>query len=190
MGAGIDSRWRASGTRQMAKELSDRIERLFSLRRSHLKTFFGRRVRERDDIADLTQEAFLRVLRADSSQAIHNPEAYLFAVAGNLAREYSVLSNRFRAATDAADPSIENELSSWPDMDTELNASQRCHALHSVLNELSPKCRAAVVMQYRDGLTYQDIGERLGVSANMVKKYLSKALAHCRQRLAEEKDLL
>ena len=174
----------------MGNELSDRIEKLFSLRRAHLNTFFGRRVRARDESDDLTQEAFLRVLRADSSQAIHNPEAYLFTVAGNLAREYSVLSNRFRAATDAGDPSIESELSSWPDIDTELDASRRRLALHAVLDELSPKCRAALIMQYRDDLTYQQIGEQLGVSANMVKKYLSKALGHCRQRLAAKQNVL
>jgi DNA-directed RNA polymerase specialized sigma24 family protein len=45
-------------------------------------------------------------------------------------------------------------------------------------------------MQYRDGMTYVEIGEHLGVSANMVKKYLSKALSYCRQRLAAEKDSL
>lgn len=174
----------------MQKEFSGRIERLFALRGPHLKTFFGRRVRAREEIADLMQEAFLRVLRADSSQAIHNPEAYLFAVAGNLAREYSMLRRRFGDATDVADPSIEGELSNWPDMDTELSASQRLEALHAVLDELRPKCRAAVVMQYRDGLTYEQIGDRLGVSANMVKKYLSKALALCRERLAAERDLL
>lgn len=174
----------------MEKELSDRIERLFALRRSHLKNFFGRWVRGRDEIADLTQEAFLRVLRADSSQVIHNPEAYLFAVAGNLAREYAVLRSRFGTVTDCGDPSIESELSSWPDLDKDLNASRRNVLLQSVLNELSPKCRAAVVMQYRDGMTYQQIGQHLGVSANMVKKYLSKALEHCRQRLAAEKDFL
>jgi len=174
----------------MKKELSDRIEKLFSLRGTHLKNFLGRRVRTRDEIPDLTQEAFLRVLRADSSQAIRNPEAYLFTVAGNLAREYSMLSNRFRTGTDAGDPSIESELSDWPDMDTELDAPQRRLELQAVLDELSPKCRAALVMQYRDGLTYQQIGEHLGVSANMVKKYLSKALGHCRQRLVAKQDAL
>jgi RNA polymerase sigma factor (sigma-70 family) len=172
----------------MPKEFRDRIEKLFSLRHSHLKTFFGRRVRTRDEIADLTQEAFLRVLRADSSQVIHNPEAYLFTVAGNLVREYSVLSSRFRAAIDIGDPSIESELSNWPDVETELDARQRRRALAAVLDELSPKCRAAVVMQYRDGMTYQQIGERLGVSGNMVKKYLARALGHCRQRLVAKKD--
>jgi DNA-directed RNA polymerase specialized sigma24 family protein len=39
-------------------------------------------------------------------------------------------------------------------------------------------------------MTYEQIGEQLGVSANMVKKYLSKALSYCRQRLSAEKDSL
>jgi RNA polymerase sigma factor (sigma-70 family) len=177
-------------TTKMAKERSNRIEKLFSLHSAQLKTFFGRRVRARDESADLTQEAFLRMLRADASQAIHNPEAYLFTVVGNLAREYSALSNRFRSTTDVGDPSIQSEISNWPDMDTELDAPQRRRALHAALNELSPKCRAAVVMQYRDGLTYQQIGERLGVSSNMIKKYLSKGLSHCRDRLAAKQDSL
>lgn len=174
----------------MAKPLGDRIEKLFSLRGAHLKSFFGRRVRARDEIADLTQEAFLRMLRADSSRAINNPEGYLFTVATNLVREYSVLNNRFGTALDAGDPSIESELSNWPDVDTELDASQRRLALQAVLSELSPKCRAVVIMQYRDGMTYREIAKQLGISCSMVKKYLSKALGHCRQRLAAQQDLL
>jgi RNA polymerase sigma-70 factor (ECF subfamily) len=53
-----------------------------------------------------------------------------------------------------------------------------------VLAELSPKCRAAVVMQYNHGLSYQEIAVRLGVSSHMVKKYLAQALVHCRRRMA------
>ncbi len=33
-------------------------------------------------------------------------------------------------------------------------------------------------------LSYEEIAQRLGVSSNMVKKYLSKALVHCRRRMA------
>jgi RNA polymerase sigma factor (sigma-70 family) len=53
-----------------------------------------------------------------------------------------------------------------------------------VLMQLSPKCRAAVALRYRQELSYEEIGERLGVSSNMVKKYLVQALAHCRCRMA------
>jgi len=53
-----------------------------------------------------------------------------------------------------------------------------------VLQQLSPKCRAAVMLQYWHGMSYEEIAMQLGVSTNMVKKYLSQALAHCRRRMA------
>ena len=37
---------------------------------------------------------------------------------------------------------------------------------------------------YAHGLRYEEIALRLGVSTNMVKKYLSQALVHCRRRMA------
>jgi DNA-directed RNA polymerase specialized sigma24 family protein len=33
-------------------------------------------------------------------------------------------------------------------------------------------------------MRYEDIAEQLGVSTNMVKKYLSQGLMHCRRRMA------
>jgi RNA polymerase sigma-70 factor (ECF subfamily) len=41
-----------------------------------------------------------------------------------------------------------------------------------------------VVLRYRHELSYQEIADRLGVSSNMVKKYLAQALGHCRCRMA------
>ena len=56
-----------------------------------------------------------------------------------------------------------------------------------VLEELSAKSCAAVILQYRHGLSYQQIAERLEVSPRMVKKYLTQALSHCRRRMARLK---
>lgn len=167
-----------------------RVEQLFADRRARVQAFFRRRLRYGDESSDLTQEAFTRVLRADLSQAVVNPEAYLFTVAANLVREQALLRSRFADSGDAAAPELESELSDWPDFDRDLDAPARHRALLAALNDLSPKCRAAVVLQFRDGLTYQEIGARLGVSTHMVKKYLSMALKQCRQRLAARRDLL
>jgi RNA polymerase sigma-70 factor (ECF subfamily) len=177
-------------TQKQKQSQSSRVGQLFVDRRSRLQAFFHRRVRSSDSTSDLTQEAFTRVLRADSSQAIANPEAYLFTVAANLVREHAMLNQRFADASDVDDPALEAELYDWPDMDSSLDNTERQRVLLSVLDELSPKAKAAVVLQFRDGLTYREIGERLGVSSHMVKKYLSNALRHCRERLAARRDLL
>jgi len=54
-----------------------------------------------------------------------------------------------------------------------------------VLEQLPSRWRTALLLQHRYGLTYQEIAERLGVSSNMVKKYLAQGLAHCRRDMAQ-----
>jgi RNA polymerase sigma factor (sigma-70 family) len=85
---------------------------------------------------------------------------------------------------DPNDATIEHELSELPRYDAEVDLQSRVRRLEEVLAQLSPKCRAALLLQYRNGLSYEDIGARLGVSRNMVKKYLALGLAHCRRRMA------
>ncbi len=52
-------------------------------------------------------------------------------------------------------------------------------AIDKALDGLSTKARAAFLYSQLDGLTYAEIGERLGVSASMVRQYMAKALASC-----------
>lgn len=160
------------------------MERLFTERYGSLLAFFGRRVRARSEAADLAQEVYLRMLRVNDAEAIRNPEGYLFAVASNLAKEHAVLERRRASAVDIDDAEGDASLQTLPAYEKELDDVQRSSRLHTVLAQLSPKCRAAVVLQYAEGLTYQEIAARLDVSPHMVKKYLAQALMHCRRRMA------
>lgn len=64
-----------------------------------------------------------------------------------------------------------------------LMAQQRLDVLQLALSELPAECRAAFLLHGRDGLTYLEIAARLGVSESMVGKHISRAMAHCAQRL-------
>ena len=48
------------------------IQRLFADHAAALQVFFRRRIRERRDAMDLTQEVYLRLLRAAEAKPIHN----------------------------------------------------------------------------------------------------------------------
>ena len=48
-----------------------------------LRSYFLRRVRDRDNAEDLAQEVLLRAIRAGESEAIERPENYVFTVAAN-----------------------------------------------------------------------------------------------------------
>ena len=65
-----------------------------------------------------------------------------------------------------------------------IDRALRRQRLADILGRLTPKCRAVLVMHYRDELGYREIGEKLQISSHMVKKYIVKALATCRLGMA------
>jgi RNA polymerase sigma-70 factor (ECF subfamily) len=168
----------------MAEPGKGLVERLFAEHRRALQAFFYRRIRTKSDAPDLAQEVYVRMLRVSDHQAIRDPERYLYTVASNLAKEYAVLDRRQARSVDVEGASVQQLLGELPTVDAQLDVTRRVARLRVVLAQLSPKCRAAVVLQYRYGLSYEDIAERLDVSPHMVKKYLAQALAHCRRRMA------
>jgi RNA polymerase sigma factor (sigma-70 family) len=168
----------------MAEIKKSLVERLFGEHGGALRAFLYRRVRSHPDAAELAQEVFVRMMRVPDMTVIRNPEAYLFAVAGNLAKEHAQRAPRGAGVLNIDDPLVQEQLAELPAFGGQLDRERRVRRLREVLDQLSPKCRAAVVLQYWHGLSYEEIGQRLGVSANMVNKYLSQALVHCRRRMA------
>jgi len=160
------------------------VERLFVEHGGRLRAFFYRRVRRQPDAAELAQEVYVRMLRVPDMGAVRNPEAYLYAVASNLAREHALQERRDAAALDVDDPAVHEQLGELPTIAGQLDTEQRIKRLREVLQQLPAKCHAAVVLQYWHGLSYEEIGQRLGISTHMVKKYLTQALVHCRRRMA------
>ena len=160
------------------------VERLFAQHRGHLQTFFFRRVHSHPDAAELAQEVYVRMLRVPDMEAIRNPEAYLYTVASNLGKEHARQEHKDAAVLDIEDPLVQEQLAELPAFAGQLDTEQRIRRLREVLQQLPPKCRAAVVLQYWHGLSYEEIAQRLGVSTHMVKKHLSQALVHCRRRMA------
>lgn len=49
-----------------------------------LRDFFGRRVYSRDEVDDLVQEAFARLIESGGRRDVEYPAAYLFRIASNL----------------------------------------------------------------------------------------------------------
>jgi RNA polymerase sigma-70 factor (ECF subfamily) len=159
------------------------LEGLFAYRGA-LQAFFYRRLRTKADSADLVQEVYLRMLRISDPEAIRNPEAYLFTVAANLVKENAVADRRHaqEVAVEAAEATP--ALTLVPGFEAAVDTPLRVARLSKVLEELPLRCSTAVILQYRDGLSHQDIAAQMEVSPRMVKRYLAQAMSHCRRRMA------
>jgi|ERR1019366_4982565 RNA polymerase sigma factor (sigma-70 family) len=168
----------------MAETRKTLVERLFTEHGRMLQAFLFRRVRRQPDAADLAQEVYLRMLRVADIEAIRNPESYLLTVASNLVKEHGRRGYEERRALDVQDPLVQDQLTTVHPFGDDLDQEQRTERLREVLQQLPPKCRAAVVLQYWHHQSYREIAQQLGISTHMVKKYLSQALIHCRRRMA------
>ena len=151
-----------------------------------LRRFLVARLRNPADVPDIVQEVYLRMLRIPNIESIRSPEAYLFTVAQHVIQQHTLRQT-------ATPPSVEltemlDILSAPPEVDPLLatEAAQCVEQLQGAMEELSAKVRATFLMHRRDGLSFDDIATRLGISRPMVKKNLMKALMYFRQRL--EKD--
>jgi RNA polymerase sigma factor (sigma-70 family) len=166
------------------KDAQELIEGLVTSHGDQLRRFLLARVRNIADVPDIAQEVYLRMLRVPNAESVRSPEAYLFTVARHVVQQYTLKSAALPPAelekilntqtpTAHADPALE------------LVAVQSLDRLQETLDKLSPKARAVFMLSRRDGLSFDEIAVRLGVSKPMVKKYLMKALMRFRQRLEE-----
>lgn len=169
----------------MTADSTSGLALLFEERQAMLNRYFLKHTAHAWDAQDLVQELYLRLLRTDrgNTSDIQNPEAYLFTVAANLVKEHAVRRQRSPLGGDELEEVIER-LATPCDAAAGVDRALRRQRLTDIIGRLTPKCRAVLVMHYRDDMGYRDIGERLSISPNMVKKYIVKALAACRMGMA------
>ena len=160
---------------------------LESLEKAHsqqLRRFLSARLRNAAaDVPDLVQEIYLRVLRLKDHEAIRNPQAYLYTIASHVLHQYTLRRAIGPATMDPLHVVNSLESSIAPDPAEEADIEQRIEAMECALEAYSPRAYAVLVMYRCEGLTFKQIGERLGVSNVMARKYLERAIKYCDQFL-------
>lgn len=160
-----------------------------ALEKSHgrkLRRFLSARMRNAAaDVPDLVQEVFLRLLRIEDHEAIRNPQAYLYTIASHVLHQYTLRQSLRPETMEPLDVISQLHSDAVSDPAEEAEIEQRFEALGRGLEKLSPRAYATLVMYRCEGATLQQIGERLGVTRVMAKKYLTKAILYCQQRLQD-----
>jgi RNA polymerase sigma factor (sigma-70 family) len=160
------------------------VTNLFIESREDLVRFLAFRVQDRGLIDDLEQEVYLRLLRLDQVHLIRNPRAYVLRVAANVVADHGRrLSSRTQDEPAEADSFIEDGSGPFENF----LWRQRFERVQRAIGDLPERCRRALILHRRNGLTYDEIAVELGVSRSMVKKYLKRALLVCRHALVVEK---
>ena len=138
-----------------------------------------RRLRNRQQAQDLAHDTFVRVLESNVD-AVEQPRAYLHQTARNIAVD-GFRREELRAAKEQAGAA--SGAGETGDPEQYMRALQLAESVERALQELPLNCRKVFVWQKIEGLTQAEIAERLGLSKNMVEKYMIRTLRHLRERV-------
>jgi RNA polymerase sigma factor (sigma-70 family) len=163
-----------------AEEFVGRLSRAHG---AQLLRFLERMLGRRDAAEDVAQEAYLRLHRMSRPGDIICPRALLFDVATKIAIDrLRQRRNEGRASGD------ESEMHSVPDEsprpDRRALLDEAMQRLTHIIEELKPSLRQVFVMRYVTQMPRQEIADKLQISVGAVEQRLTRALTHCRQRLA------
>jgi RNA polymerase sigma factor (sigma-70 family) len=142
----------------------------------------------RDDVSDLEQEVYLKLMRVPIDTLIENPEAFIISSARQVVLEHMRRESR-RRRTFCTDSELVEQLAENPELPS---SDEPAHWVSSAqffevfLNSLPPEQAAALILHKRDGLTYEQVAVELQVTPRAVRRYLMKAKEQLLRALGQE----
>jgi RNA polymerase sigma-70 factor (ECF subfamily) len=125
---------------------------------------------------DLAQETFVKVFRNLAAfDTKRRFSSWLFRIAHNTAVD---ALRRTRSQTVALDPGLESEPPPDPAAPAAPDPVERqalARALTTALSQLRPEYRAAIVLRYEQGLSFEDIGHVLGIPEVTARSHVHRA---------------
>ncbi len=145
---------------------------------ANLRSWLRARFPAIEDVDDMVQEAFTRLLKAHDSGPIVNPRAFLFVTTRNMAlNQLRHLRYERPPGASEVDPlSIADEVNSpLESMAKEEELQQLIRAIQSLPN----RCRQVMTLRKIYGLSQKEVAQRLGISVHTVETQGSIGLRKC-----------
>ncbi|GAB4517935.1 MAG: sigma-70 family RNA polymerase sigma factor [Parvularculaceae bacterium] len=161
------------------------FEALFKEHNEILVRFLAAQLGSQEEAQDAAQEAYVRVLGLGKTSVISHFRAYLFKTAKNIAID-RIRQRRRRPAAQIDD--VDNAAAvacPAPASEDILIGRDKLRLLRDAIAELPPKCRYAFLQMRLRGVSCREIAADLGVTENMVRRYIVRAVSHCKSKVEE-----
>lgn len=175
-----------AGEREAFGTLVDRYKR-------GIANFIGASVRDAGDVADLTQETFLRAYAhlGTFNAALGRFSTWIFQIARNVVRTHLGKTARRPAAQPLPEDQTLEEM--LPDTSPESDPARGVlreeaeRQLAAALGELPERMRTVLSLRYFDNMDYQSIATTLGLSLGNVKTLIHRGkIALAKKMRAQE----
>jgi len=155
--------------------------------RAPLMRFFTKRTGDRIEAEDLTQEVFMRLVRAKSLNQIEQVNAFVFKVADNVLRDRNRRASLLRLheglpPDDAAIDELTREFVEEFEPERVLVGRETLADVLRALDELGERTRNIYVLFRLENMKQKDIAELYGIGPSTVEKHVMKATVFLAQR--------
>ena len=174
-----------------AGEQEQLFEKLDARFRTPLMNYFLRRVGNRQDAEDLTQETFTRLVGSSTFNSEVKALGYVFRVAANLLRDKrrrdAVRKQKpFSAYGDDVIEIVANQIMEGIEPERVLIGQQSLAAVYKVLGELDERTRSIFILYRLEGMKQKEIAALLGLGLSTVEKHCMIAMAFLAARCGSE----
>ena len=150
--------------------MDQNIDALFRLYYRPLCLYAARYLRNADDVEDIVQSAFVAFWeKSRAGQAPDSPKAYLYRIVHNRCID------TLRKSGQEAIVNLEHLQEDVPDEET-VDRSFIWARLWTAIDRLPARRREILLLNKRDGLSYVQIAQKMGISESTVHNQLTKAL--------------
>lgn len=161
---------------------SQALAEIFRNHKAALVRFLTVRTGSVEDAKEIVQESFAKMLALDHPGTIGFLAGYLWRIAVNLAidrRRQQAQHEGFTRATASSASKQEASAESTAD------ARERLAIVERAIGNLPARCLEAFILHVIRGLTFDEVGCQMGISARMAKKHVARALEYLQTCLDE-----
>jgi RNA polymerase sigma factor (sigma-70 family) len=153
-----------------------------------LHRYIERRIRRPGTALDLTQDIFERFLQIKDTDAVRNPQAYLYGIASHVVREALFREDKSLVTYDseAAEEASERLNQALPDEMAERLSLQQ--DLKRALAKLPVMHRVVLLLVKRDGLSYVEAARKTRLNVSTVTNYVFEARARIKMMLKDREE--
>ncbi|MEO0399653.1 MAG: sigma-70 family RNA polymerase sigma factor [Pseudomonadota bacterium] len=135
-----------------------------------------------EDVDDILQTTFMRVLEADRKQGVMSPKDYFFVVSRNMVVK-NMSTRRERMRVEFEDALVE---APEPPADTSLYYRQKLRVFEQALRTQPEPVRQAIILRKFYGFSHREIADKMGVSVSSVEKYVANGILRCRDQMKSQ----
>lgn len=155
--------------------------------RDGLTRFAYRYFKTPQEIEDVVQEAFVKVIEAQDRREIAHPKAYMYQTVKNLSLKRLDTSD-YRLTDSVGELLPDSVLIETATLEEQFESKRRFELFCRAVRQLPIKCQRVYILRRVYGYSQKEIAAKMGITLKTVEAHLTKAIVRCTDYMDEQEQ--